>query len=78
MVTQYFDQETLCNTFSLDTIYIDFAKHAEDRVPKLKTLFRYIYEKASWYRPSLAVFDNLDKLLSPELEVGFSVMIQPY
>ncbi|KAH8109796.1 AAA-domain-containing protein [Phellopilus nigrolimitatus] len=49
-------------------IYVDFSKHVADRVPRLKAYFNYLYEKAAWHRPSLLVFDNLDKVLSVELE----------
>ncbi|EJC98437.1 AAA-domain-containing protein [Fomitiporia mediterranea MF3/22] len=49
-------------------IYVDFAKLADERVPRLKAYFRYLYEKAAWQRPTTLVIDNMDKLLSAELE----------
>ncbi|THH03293.1 hypothetical protein EW145_g6374 [Phellinidium pouzarii] len=50
-------------------IYVDFAKHADDRVSRLKAYFNYLYDKAAWHRPSILVFDSLDKVLSAEVEV---------
>lgn len=44
-------------------------------IPKLKTLFKYWFEKAYWHRPSVILFDNMDKLMAAEEEVsaGFSI-----
>ncbi|KAF9238473.1 P-loop containing nucleoside triphosphate hydrolase protein [Melanogaster broomeanus] len=43
--------------------YIDFRAYSEKPVATLKALFRYLYEIAAWHRPTVLVFDNLDKVL---------------
>ncbi|KAL0956260.1 hypothetical protein HGRIS_002414 [Hohenbuehelia grisea] len=48
--------------------YVDLAKYSEKPVPFVKSLFRYSFEKAAWHKPSILIFDNMDKLLSVELE----------
>ncbi|KAF4598456.1 Peroxisome biosynthesis protein pex1 [Pleurotus pulmonarius] len=48
--------------------YIDLSRYTEKPVATLKTLFRHAYEKAAWHKPSLLIMDNLDKILSAELE----------
>lgn len=53
-----------------DTLYVDFARHTETPVATLKGLFKYWFAKASWHRPSVLVFDNMDKLLGTELQVS--------
>lgn len=55
---------------SIDTSYIDMATHAEARVPQLKTFFSYLVERLTWHKPSLLILDNLDKVLSAEVEVS--------
>lgn len=52
-----------------DTLYIDLARHAETPVPALKALFKHWWAKAAWHRPSVILFDNVDKLMGVELEV---------
>lgn len=54
----------------VDTTYIDMSAHAEARVPQIKAFFSYLVERATWHKPSLLVLDNLDKLLSAEVEVS--------
>ena len=44
-------------------------QHAEDSVGTIKALFESTYAKAVWHRPSLIVFDDLDKVVGAELEV---------
>ena len=40
----------------------------------LRTLFERYIDIASWHRPSVLVLDNLDRVISPEVEVrGFSL-----
>ncbi len=53
-----------------DTLYMDFSKRGQDSVSQLKASFHHWYEKAAWYRPSLIVLDNLDKVLGPEEEAS--------
>ena len=66
---------TLNEMFSIGflsgTIYVDCSKHVADRPSQLKAQFAYLYEQASWHRPCMLLFDNLDKILSVEQEVGF-------
>ncbi|KZP10920.1 AAA-domain-containing protein [Athelia psychrophila] len=50
------------------TLYIDLARLAETPVPALKGLFKHWWAKAAWHRPSVIVFDNVDKLMGVELE----------
>ncbi|KAG8215478.1 P-loop containing nucleoside triphosphate hydrolase protein [Butyriboletus roseoflavus] len=48
--------------------YIDFRFYTEKPVATLKALFRYLYEIAAWHRPTVLIFDNLDKVLKAEVE----------
>ncbi|KAF9221776.1 AAA-domain-containing protein [Gyrodon lividus] len=50
------------------TYYIDFKSYSEKPVATLKVLFRYLYEIAAWHRPTVLIFDNLDKVLKAEVE----------
>jgi peroxin-1 len=50
------------------THYIDFKFYTEKPVATLKALFRYLYEIAAWHRPTVLIFDNLDKVLRAEVE----------
>ncbi|KIJ64352.1 hypothetical protein HYDPIDRAFT_90732 [Hydnomerulius pinastri MD-312] len=50
------------------THYVDFKPYSEKPVETLKTLFRYLYEIACWHRPTVLIFDNLDKVLKAEVE----------
>lgn len=52
-----------------DTHYVDFMSYSEKPMKKFKSLFRHLYEVAAWHRPTVLIFDNLDKVLSPEQEV---------
>lgn len=54
----------------LDIHYVDVEKYAETPVPTVKNLFNYWFDKAAWHKPSVVVLDNLDKLLSAEVEVS--------
>ncbi|KAJ8696655.1 Peroxisome biosynthesis protein pex1 [Pleurotus ostreatus] len=48
--------------------YIDLSRYTEKPIATLKALFRHAYEKAAWHKPSILIMDNLDKILSAELE----------
>ncbi|KAG9310908.1 P-loop containing nucleoside triphosphate hydrolase protein [Chiua virens] len=48
--------------------YVDFKLYTEKPVATLKALFRYLYEIAAWHRPTVLIFDNLDKVLKAEEE----------
>lgn len=49
-------------------LYVDFSRYTEKPVQTLRTQFQYWLDKAMWHRPSVLVFDNLEKLLGTELE----------
>jgi peroxin-1 len=59
------------NMFAV-AIYVDFSRYTEKPVQTLRTQFQYWLDKAMWHRPSVLVFDNLEKLLGTELEVSRS------
>ncbi|KAI6138774.1 P-loop containing nucleoside triphosphate hydrolase protein [Pisolithus tinctorius] len=48
--------------------YIDFKEYSQKHTKIFKKLFRHLYEIAAWHRPTVLIFDNLDKILSPEVE----------
>jgi len=66
-ITQSIQEDIRTLTY---TQYIDVSSYADRPIPAVKTLFRHWFDKAAWHRPSILVFDNLDKLLSAELEVN--------
>ncbi|CAL1715282.1 unnamed protein product [Somion occarium] len=47
---------------------VDLAQYVASPIPKIKTLLNYWFEKAHWHRPSVIVFDNMDKLMAAEQE----------
>ncbi|KAH9929150.1 AAA-domain-containing protein [Fomitopsis serialis] len=49
-------------------LHVDVSKHAETPVGKTRDLLRYWIAKATWHRPCVLVMDNIDKLMSAELE----------
>ncbi|KAF8637996.1 hypothetical protein AX16_010628 [Volvariella volvacea WC 439] len=49
-------------------LFVDMSRYTEQPVAKIKSLFQYWFEKASWHRPSILVLDNIDKLLGAEVE----------
>ena len=59
------------NTLAV-TLYVDFSRYTEKPVQTLRAQFQYWLDKALWHRPSILVFDNLEKLLGTELEVFHS------
>ena len=50
-------------------LYVDLSRYTEKPVQSLRSQFHFWLDKAMWHRPSVLVFDNLDNLLGPELEV---------
>ncbi|KAI0249217.1 P-loop containing nucleoside triphosphate hydrolase protein [Lactifluus subvellereus] len=50
------------------TLYVDVSRYTEKPVQTLRTQFQFWLDKAMWHRPSVLVFDNLEKLLGAELE----------
>ncbi len=61
----------LTRTLTLaDTLYVDLTKYVETPVSKIKLMIKYWFDKAWWHKPSVVILDNMDKLMSVELEVG--------
>ncbi|GJE90322.1 PEX-1N and AAA domain-containing protein [Phanerochaete sordida] len=50
------------------TMYVDLAKYTETPVSKVKSLLHYWFDKAFFHRPTVMVFDNMDKLMGAEQE----------
>ncbi|KAF8813732.1 AAA-domain-containing protein [Phlegmacium glaucopus] len=48
--------------------YIDVSKFSEQSIPSIKAQFNYWFDKCAWHRPSILILDDLDKLLSAEVE----------
>ncbi|BGP12537.1 hypothetical protein JCM10213_007619 [Rhodosporidiobolus nylandii] len=57
------DQRVLAHT-----IYVDCAKHADERLPTLKGRIKDWFDEACWHAPSVLVLDNLDRMLAAEVE----------
>jgi peroxin-1 len=52
-------------------LYIDLSRFTEKPIQKIRELFKYWQDKAMWHQPSLLLFDNIDKLMGVEVEVGY-------
>ncbi|KAF8531614.1 P-loop containing nucleoside triphosphate hydrolase protein [Gautieria morchelliformis] len=50
------------------TLYVDLTKHGEERILVLKSLFQFWLDVAKWHRPSVIVFDNLERVVPAEVE----------
>ncbi|ETW75050.1 AAA family ATPase, CDC48 subfamily [Heterobasidion irregulare TC 32-1] len=50
------------------TYYVDLSRYTEKSISAIRSQFQYWLDKAMWHRPTVLVFDNMDKLLSAELE----------
>jgi len=66
-----------------DIHYVDVSAIAGQSVSSVKAQFHYWFEKCAWHAPSILVLDNLDKLLSAEVEVrifyrGFGCILNRY
>ena len=48
---------------------MDVSNLAQQPISSLKARFNYWFDKCSWHKPSVLILDNLDKLLSAEVEV---------
>ncbi|KAM6502170.1 P-loop containing nucleoside triphosphate hydrolase protein [Amanita muscaria] len=48
--------------------YVDVSRYSQKPVTTVKAMFEYWFQKVAWHRPSVLVLDNLDKLLSAEVE----------
>lgn len=64
-----FRQRWTFKLHSADTYYVDLAKYSGSPIPKLRLLLNYWMGKAAWHRPCVLVMDNIDKLMSAEVEV---------
>jgi len=53
-----------------DIHHVDVEKYADTPISTVKNLLNYWFDKAAWHKPSIIVLDNLDKLLSAEVEVS--------
>lgn len=53
----------------IDVIQIDCSKLTDERLPTLKVKMKEWFDEACWFAPSILVLDNLDRLLSVEVEV---------
>ncbi|KAG8864832.1 Peroxisome biosynthesis protein pex1 [Tulasnella sp. 330] len=49
-------------------LYVDLAKHSEERVASLRNKFQGWLDTAAWHQPSLIILDNLDRAVGPEVE----------
>lgn len=50
------------------TLYVDCAKHADERMPALKGRLRDWFDEACWHAPTVLVLDNLDRMIAAEVE----------
>ncbi|KAF8971068.1 P-loop containing nucleoside triphosphate hydrolase protein [Flammula alnicola] len=48
--------------------YVDASKLAEQPIPSVKAQLNFWFDKCAWHRPAVLILDNLDKLLSAEVE----------
>ena len=53
-----------------DIIYVDFSKYVAERAQRLRALFKYLFDKADYHKPSVLMIDNMDRLIAPEVEVS--------
>jgi len=60
-------------TMHIDTHYVDVSKLSEQPVSAVKAQFNFWFDTCAWRRPSVLILDNLDKLLSAEVEVSLHV-----
>ncbi|TRM69216.1 P-loop containing nucleoside triphosphate hydrolase protein [Schizophyllum amplum] len=50
------------------TLHIDASTIAEKPISAIKSQLDYWFDKAMWHKPAILILDDLDKLLSAELE----------
>ncbi|KAF8895717.1 P-loop containing nucleoside triphosphate hydrolase protein [Gymnopilus junonius] len=48
--------------------YVDTSKLSEQPISSVKTQFNFWFDTCAWHRPSILILDDLDKLLSAEVE----------
>ena len=65
----------ICAYLLLDIHYVDVSTLVQKSISSLKACFNYWFDKCSWHRPSVLILDNLDKLLSAEVEVCVIIVI---
>lgn len=67
---QVISDEYKCHAYRiLDINYVDVSTLVQQPISSLTIRFNYWFDKCSWHRPSMLILDNLDKLLSAEVEV---------
>ncbi len=54
----------------IDTAYYDVSKSSEARMSTLRSDIQHWFDIAAWYRPTILILDNIDKLAVQEAEVG--------
>ncbi|KDR75275.1 hypothetical protein GALMADRAFT_226942 [Galerina marginata CBS 339.88] len=50
------------------THYVDASKFSEHPISSVKAQLHFWFDTCAWHRPSVLILDNLDKLLSAEVE----------
>ncbi|KAF8627831.1 hypothetical protein AX15_004249 [Amanita polypyramis BW_CC] len=48
--------------------YVDVSRYSEKPVSTIYGMFKYWFQKVAWHRPAVLILDNLDQLLSAEVE----------
>lgn len=54
----------------IDSIEINCADVADERVPVLKDQLQKWFDEAAWHAPSILFFDDIDRLIPAEVEVS--------
>ncbi|KAG8742324.1 Peroxisome biosynthesis protein pex1 [Ceratobasidium sp. 414] len=55
-------------------VYVDLAQMADEHTPALRSKFKTWKAVAAWRQPCVLVLDNLDKVVSAEVEVRISAL----
>lgn len=55
---------------SPDSIEINCAEVADERVPVLKDQLQRWFDEAAWHAPSVIFFDDFDRMIPAEVEVS--------
>jgi peroxin-1 len=53
---------------AIDTLEINCAEIADERIPNLKEMFQRWCDEAVWHAPSIIFFDDIDRLIPAEVE----------
>lgn len=60
----------------LGVVYVDLAQMADEHTSALRAKFQTWRAVAAWRRPSVLILDNLDKVVSAEVEVCLYLIYQ--